>query len=235
MSSLGPARLVGVAITVALVMFSAVVHEVAHGFVAHLCGDDTAKEAGRLTLNPAKHLDPVGSVVLPLLMALAGGGVFAFAKPVPYNPWRLKNRRVDEVLVALAGPASNLAQALVGAGLANLVWGAVEASPSLYYSPLVPGLGMGWLALLYMLLVTYVQVNLMLCFFNLIPLPPLDGSKIVCMFLSGEALERYYEVQRYSMVVLIALFFILPRLGLDPVGWYLDLTAYNLAGLLLGA
>ena len=101
--------------SVALVMLSAIVHEVAHGWVAYKLGDPTAKQAGRLTLNPLAHLDPVGSVLLPLLMAWIGGPVFAFAKPVPYNPYNLRNPRRDEVLVALAGPASNLLQALVGA------------------------------------------------------------------------------------------------------------------------
>ena len=107
-------RLISIAVTVLLVMFSAIVHEVAHGLAAHLCGDDTAKEAGRLTLDPRAHLDPIGSVVLPVMMALLGGPVFAFAKPVPYNPYRLRKPRRDELIVALAGPASNLAQALLG-------------------------------------------------------------------------------------------------------------------------
>ena len=80
-----------IVLTVALLLVAAIIHEVAHGYVAHLCGDDTAKEAGRLTLNPARHLDPFGSVVLPVIMAIAGGFVFSYAKPVPYNPYRLKN------------------------------------------------------------------------------------------------------------------------------------------------
>lgn len=236
MSSLmGPAYLVHIVLTVALLMMSAVVHEVAHGYVAHLCGDDTAKEAGRLTLNPAKHLDPLGSVVLPLLMAVAGGAVFAFAKPVPYNPWRLKNRRRDEVLVALAGPASNLVQAAVGAVAFNLAWGAVERNPALYLEGVLPLVGETPMGLLLTVLVTYVQVNLMLCFFNLIPLPPLDGSKVLCMFLKGEALERYYQIQHYAMPILIIALYVIPRLGIDPVGAYLNATAGGLMTLMLGA
>ena len=163
-----------IVLTVALLLVAAIIHEVAHGYVAHLCGDDTAKEAGRLTLNPARHLEPFGSVVLPIIMAIAGGFVFSYAKPVPYNPYRLKNRRRDEVLVALAGPASNLLQAVVGALCFNGTWALVEASNELYFSgPVVLGLtGMQWLLTA---LSTYVWVNLMLAFFNLIPLPPLDG------------------------------------------------------------
>lgn len=222
-----------IALTVALLLVAAIVHEVAHGYVAHLCGDDTAKEAGRLTLNPAKHLDPFGSVALPLVMAIAGGFVFSYAKPVPYNPYRLKRRKRDEVLVALAGPVSNLLQAAVGAALFNGLWSLVEASNELYFAgPVVLGMtGMQWLLTA---LSTYVWVNLMLAFFNLIPLPPLDGSKVVCYFLEGEALQRYYQVQHYAMPILIVVLYLLPRLGLDPLGAYLDATAGSLYDLLLG-
>ena len=217
--------LVSMVVTVALVMFSAMVHEVAHGLAAHLCGDDTAKEAGRLTLDPRAHLDPIGSVVLPLAMALMGGPVFAFARPVPYNPARLRNPRCDELIVALAGPASNLLQALVGTALvaALLSPAALAAAPD------------AALALLDVLL-TYVSVNLVLCFFNLIPLPPLDGSKVVLFFLSGRARARYYELQNYSMAILLAALYLLPGLlRVDPLGAYLDATAGRLFGALIGA
>ncbi|WP_240307411.1 site-2 protease family protein [Thermophilibacter mediterraneus] len=217
--------LVSMVVTVALVMFSAMVHEVAHGLAAHLCGDDTAKEAGRLTLDPRAHLDPIGSVVLPLAMALMGGPVFAFARPVPYNPARLRHPRRDELIVALAGPASNLLQALVGTALvaALLSPAALAAAPD------------AALALLDVLL-TYVSVNLVLCFFNLIPLPPLDGSKVVLFFLSGRARARYYELQNYSMAILLAALYLLPGLlRVDPLGAYLDATAGRLFGALIGA
>ena len=217
--------LVSMVVTVALVMLSAMVHEVAHGLAAHLCGDDTAKEAGRLTLDPRAHLDPIGSVVLPLAMALMGGPVFAFARPVPYNPARLRHPRRDELIVALAGPASNLLQALVGTALvaALLSPAALAAAPD------------AALALLDVLL-TYVSVNLVLCFFNLIPLPPLDGSKVVLFFLSGRARARYYELQNYSMAILLAALYLLPGLlRVDPLGAYLDATAGRLFGALIGA
>lgn len=221
------------ALSVVLLVFSAIVHEVAHGYVAHLCGDDTAKEAGRLTLNPARHLDPFGSIVLPIVMGIMGGFVFSYAKPVPYNPYRLKNRRRDEVLVALAGPASNLLQALVGAAAFNGLWALVEANSQLYFfGPLA--LGMSAMELLLTVFSSYVWVNLMLAFFNLIPLPPLDGSKVVYYFLKGEALERYYQVQRYAMPILIFVLYILPRLGFDPLAVYLNACVGNLYNLLLG-
>lgn len=218
-------RLFTVALTVALVMVSAVIHEVAHGWVAWKLGDPTAKEAGRLTLDPRAHLDGFGSIVLPLLMALMGGPVFAFARPVPYNPRRLRNARVGELLVALAGPASNLLQALLGTAALGLLLGAGGLA-WLYTGP-------GWWLL--EALSTYVYVNLVLCFFNLIPFPPLDGSKVVLFFLFGEARRRFYELERYSMGILLLVLYVLPTLlYVDPLGAYLDATAGRLYLTLVG-
>ena len=217
-------QLVRVALTVALVMFSAVVHEVAHGWVALRCGDPTARDAGRLTLDPRAHLDGFGSFLLPLLMALLGGPVFAFARPVPYNPARLRHPRRDELLVALAGPASNVLQALAGTALLRLLveWGAGLPTEVVLWGVEA--------------LMVYVQVNLVLCFFNLIPLPPLDGSKVVLYFLSGEARQRYYELQRYSMAILIGVLYLLPSLlRVDPLSAYLDATAGSLFSALMMA
>lgn len=220
--------IVSVVITVLLVMASAIVHEVAHGWAALLCGDTTARDAGRLTLDPRAHLDGFGSLLLPLVMALLGGPVFAFAKPVPYNPYKLRHPRRDELLVALAGPASNLAQALLGAVVLNLSWSAVVEGV------LTGALSTDVASLLLQVLSTYVMVNLVLCFFNLIPLPPLDGSKVVLFFLSGEARARYYRLEQYAMPILIIALYVLPSLlRLDPVGIYLDWTAGGLYDLLL--
>jgi len=210
--------------SIVLVMVSAIIHEVSHGLMAYKLGDPTAKQAGRLTLNPLAHLDPVGSVLLPILMGLAGGPVLSFAKPVPYNPRNLRNPVRDEVLVALAGPASNLAQALVGAGIFRLIetYGA--------------GMSMEVWYILLIVLSSYVYVNLVLMCFNLIPFPPLDGSAIIFPLLKGEARQKYYEVQRYAMPVLLVVMYVLPTvLHIDPVGAYLDVTAGNLYMLLLGA
>lgn len=215
-------HLVSVAVTVALVMVSAVVHEVAHGAAALALGDPTAKNAGRLTFDPRAHLDGFGSVVLPLIMALMGGPVFAFARPVPYDPRRLRHPRRDELLVALAGPASNLAQALLGTLVLGLVLNNAPLSEPVW--------------VLVEVLLTYVSVNLTLCFFNLIPLPPLDGSKVVLFFLTGRARQGYYRLQQYSMVLLIALLYVVPGLlGVDPLGIYLDATAGRLYSLMLSA
>ena len=202
------------AISVALVMFSAIVHEVAHGWMALKLGDPTAKEAGRLTLDPRAHLDGFGSVVLPLIMAAMGGPVFAFAK--------------DDALVALAGPVSNILQALLGTALVYAVWNLgydAVASGALAYEVLFWAMRLA---------TTYVYVNLTLAFFNLIPLPPLDGSKLILPLLKGKAKMEYYRIQQYAMPILLILLYVLPQfLRVDPLGAFLDLTAGNLYDLLL--
>lgn len=223
-------QIIWVVVTVVLVMVSAIVHEVAHGLAALACGDATAKEAGRLTLDPRAHLDGFGSVLLPILMALLGGVVFGFAKPVPYNPRRLRHPRRDELIVALSGPASNLLQALLGAALLGLVWyfGVPAATKGTLSVDIL-----GWLL---DLPAAYISVNLTLCFFNLIPFPPLDGSKIVLFFLTGAARRRFYELNRYAMPVLVIVLYLLPRvLGVDPLGSYLDATAGELYGAIMRA
>ena len=206
------------AISVALVMFSAIVHEVAHGWMALKLGDPTAKEAGRLTLDPRAHLDGFGSVALPLIMAAMGGPVFAFAKPVPYDPRRLRNPGKDDALVALAGLVSNILQALLGTALVYAVWNLgydAVASGALAYEVLFWAMRLA---------TTYVYVNLTLAFFNLIPLPP----------LKGKAKMEYYRIQQYAMPILLILLYVLPQfLRVDPLGAFLDLTAGNLYDLLL--
>ena len=149
-----------------------VIHESAHALAAYVLGDKTARSRGRVSLNPLAHIDPFGTVLLPLLMLAAGGPVFAFAKPVPVYLNNLKHPKRDELLVALAGPLSNallaLAAALIGYVLLPLLAG--QAPMSLLYS-------------LFSFFMTFIVVNLSLAFFNLIPLPPLDGSSILVPFL----------------------------------------------------
>ena len=215
------------AISVALVALSASVHEFAHGWMALKCGDATAKEAGRLTLNPLAHLDPFGSFILPLLMAVAGMPVFAAAKPVPFNPRRLNNPARDEALVALAGPVSNLLQAVLGTVVLYLVITFVEP---LALAGTVPYEVFYWIAIA---VNSYVYVNLSLAFFNLIPLPPLDGSKLISPLLKGDARRIYNTVQAYSLPILMGVLYVLPSVvRIDPLGWYLDLTVENVYNLL---
>jgi Zn-dependent protease len=210
--------------SVVIVLVATVFHELAHAATANALGDPTAKERGRLTLNPFAHLDPVGSVVLPILMALAGGPIFAFAKPVPYNPHRLRHPIRDEVLVALAGPFANLIQALLGAGIFHLFMGVYDSGQ----------MDAAIAIQILQVLASYTYLNLMLMFFNLIPLPPLDGSAIISPLLRGRAREAYYQVQRYSMPVLLAIMFLVPMVfHVDPLGIYLRATAGRAADLIL--
>ncbi len=224
-------RYIMMAISVALVAVSASIHEFAHGWMALRCGDPTAKEAGRLTLNPLAHLDPFGSFMLPLMMALAGMPVFAAAKPVPFNPRRLNNPARDEALVALAGPVSNIIQALVAAALLYLEITFLE--PLALRDRFNGGFGYDIFYLLVLITNSYLYVNLSLAFFNLIPIPPLDGSKLISPFLKGESRRIYNTLQAYSLPILMIVLYVVPTVfRVDPLGWYFDLTVDNVYDLL---
>lgn len=206
------------------VVVGIVVHESAHALAAYALGDATARRRGRVSLNPLNHIDPFGTVILPLLMILAGGPVFAFAKPVPVYLGNLKHPKRDEVLVALSGPASNIA---LSAMFALLLHALSPAAASGVISLAVANL-------LASLCVTSIVVNLSLAFFNLIPLPPLDGSSVLVLFLKGQALQSYYRLQQYAMPILIIVLYLVPMvLRIDLVGMYFDVTVYPLANLLL--
>lgn len=201
-----------------------VLHEVAHGFAAYKLGDPTAKQSGRLSLNPLKHLDPFGTVILPLLLMVAHAPIFGYAKPVPYNPAYFKNRRTGDVIVGFAGPAANLAQAAVGSAVA---WVLYPAAPQLVQTSDV-------FAYFYlMFLPLYVLVNLYLMMFNILPVPPLDGSSIYAVLIPEKHLRVYYEVERYAMPVLLILLLVVPYVSpIDPISIYMDATAGNLANLM---
>lgn len=206
------------------VVVGIVVHESAHALAAYALGDATARRRGRVSLNPLNHIDPFGTVILPLLMILAGGPVFAFAKPVPVYLGNLKHPKRDEVLVALSGPASNIALSVM---FALLLHALSPAAASGVISLAVANL-------LASLCVTSIVVNLSLAFFNLIPLPPLDGSSVLVLFLKGQALQSYYRLQQYAMPILIIVLYLVPMvLRIDLVGMYFDVTVYPLANLLL--
>lgn len=197
-----------------------VFHEVAHGFVAWKLGDPTAKSQGRLSLNPIKHVDPFGTVILPLLLMFAGGPVFGYAKPVPYNPAYFKNVRKGELLTGLAGPAANLCLGLIGALMCYL----------LVLPGFIPLDIANWI---FIVCYYFVMVNFCLMFFNLLPIPPLDGSSIIAVFLSDKALRKYYSVQRYALPVLMILLIAVPYIfNFSPIGIYIDATAGNLTSLL---
>lgn len=179
---------------------SVILHEVSHGFVAKLCGDDTAQRAGRLTLNPFAHVDILGTIIVPFVMAMSGIGAWGWAKPVPVNVARLRHPRNQGVLVSLVGPAVNVALALVAA---------------LVYRDFVPvadkfGAFGGILPLSAQpVWVQFVFVlgfeNVLLAVFNLIPLPPLDGSVVVERLLPARALPGYYRIRPYTIMIPLAL------------------------------
>lgn len=179
---------------IAALILSIVIHEVAHGFMANWLGDPTARLAGRLTLNPMSHIDPVGSVIVPALLAFSGSGVlFGWAKPVPYNPYNLKHQRWGEALVAFAGPLVNIVIAVVFALIIRVGGGA---------------LGPGFVELAAYI----VYINILLALFNLIPVPPLDGSKVLAGILPWHAAARYRElgarIEQYGLFATFAFMFV---------------------------
>ncbi len=197
-----------------VIIMSIVIHEMAHGYTAYLLGDKTAANAGRLSFNPIRHLDPFGSIILPFLMVAFGGPMIGYAKPVPYNPNNLKDPKRDEVLVALAGPLSNFILAFVACGL--LVAFKFSDTALLILKPLM-------------------LVNLSLMFFNLIPFPPLDGSSLISIFLPKKAMVYYYKVQYYSMPILLAVLYVLPAFfHIDIISVYLSYTIGATVKFLMG-
>jgi Zn-dependent protease len=172
--------------SIIVLIFSVVIHEVAHGYAAYLLGDKTALYAGRLTLNPLKHLEWFGSFILPVISYATGGILLGWAKPVPYNPYNLKNTRWGEALVAVAGPASN--------GMIALVFGLCVQ----YGQSFLSG---GFITMALMITI----INIVLMVFNLVPIPPLDGSKILFAVVPSPSLQGIYE--RYGFFILIIFIF----------------------------
>jgi len=171
-----------------ILLFSVIIHEVFHGLAALYFGDDTAEKMGRLTLNPIKHLDPIGSVLLPLILVIMNSGfIFGWAKPVPYNPLKLKNPRRDTALLALSGPLANFSLAL----FFGLITRVIMITSS--FISLLP----------YLMFI--VWINLILGIFNLMPIPPLDGSKILFYLFPSRELEMI--LSQYGIILL--LFFIM--------------------------
>ena len=181
-----------IAIWVIPVVFGITVHEVAHGWVANRFGDPTARLAGRLTLNPVKHVDPVGTVVVPLLLLFFSGFILGWAKPVPVNARRLNNPRRDMAIVALAGPASNLVMALL--------WALVVKLGLFYHN----GLGGAAVLLVYMG-IAGVFINTILCVLNLLPLPPLDGGRVLTSLLPPPWASVVGRLEPFGLVIILIL------------------------------
>lgn len=176
--------------TIALLIMSVVIHEVSHGYAANALGDPTAKLAGRLTLNPAKHLDMFGSFIVPVLGFFAGGFIFGWAKPVPYNPYNLSNQRWGEAAVAAAGPIVNILIAVIFGLIIRFGIGTLPAS-------FIEIAGL------------LVLINLILAFFNLIPIPPLDGSKILFAILPQHMRGLRMQLEQYGFFLVLIFVFVL--------------------------
>ncbi|MGX8883448.1 site-2 protease family protein [Methylovorus sp. SPW-M1] len=173
------------------VIFAITVHEAAHGYAARYFGDMTAHQAGRITLNPLRHIDPIGTILIPALTLFFGGILFGWAKPVPVDFSRLRHPKKDMLWVAAAGPASNLIMALIWA----LIW---KFAPALSPSMAVP---------LSLMAQAGIMINVVLMVLNLLPLPPLDGGRIAVSLLPNHLAEKYAGVERYGFVILLVLLF----------------------------
>ncbi len=197
---------VDVIFTIIVLIMSVVVHEVSHGYIANFLGDPTARLQGRLTLNPINHIDPIGSILVPLASYFLGGFVIGWAKPVPFNPYNLRAGKWGPAIVALAGPASNLLLAVIFSVLLRL-----GLSSSFITAPA---------ANIFSIIIT---INLILAIFNLIPVPPLDGSKLLFAVLpyQWKAVQDFME--RYQLVLIFVLIFFGWRLFLPLVGSLLRL------------
>jgi Zn-dependent protease len=189
-----------------ILLFSIVVHEVAHGWMALKLGDSTARDSGRLTLNPIPHIDPIGSIVIPLLSYLSAGSVFiAWAKPVPINPINFKNFRRDDILVSIVGPFSNLLVAFCCAVLfvlSEYLFGPLKLIENTFQREMA--------AFIIHMFAAGITLNIFLAVFNLIPVPPLDGSHVLSAFLPAEISERYRQIGFFGILLVIVL------MRLDP-------------------
>ena len=190
------------------VILAVTFHEAAHGFVAHRFGDDTALVAGRVTFNPLKHIDPFGTVLLPALLLVTSGFLFGYAKPVPVDFRRLHHPRRDMVLVALAGPATNVLLAIAS----SLLFYAVDFTPRSVED---------WLA---RNLVNSLQINVVLCVFNMLPIPPLDGGRVAVGILPRFLADPLARLEPYGMLILMLIFILSYAgassvLGFSLLGW----------------
>jgi Zn-dependent protease len=188
--------------SILVLIFSVVVHEVSHGYSAYLLGDNTAKYQGRLTLNPIKHLELFGSIILPAVSYLTGGFIIGWAKPVPFNPYNLRNQKWGEAIVAVAGPLSNICIALFFGLLIRFGIASQFGQAFLYISSMI------------------VMINLVLATFNLVPIPPLDGSKILFSLLpyNMQYVRNFLERNQLFLVLIFVFFlwqFVAPVVSLE--------------------
>lgn len=188
-------------------------HEAAHGYAALRFGDDTALRAGRISLNPIRHIDPFGTLLMPGLLLLASSGQFTFgyAKPVPVNFWRLRNPKRDMIWVAAAGPGMNILLATISGVLFHLV-------------PYIPAAGSDWFA---ENLINSVQINCILAVFNMIPIPPLDGGRVAVGILPRSLAEPFARFERWGLLLIVSVVFLLPFIG-SKLGFDLNILPWLL-------
>ena len=183
-----------------VLLFAITIHEASHGWAALKMGDPTAYELGRITLNPLRHIDPVGTIILPLILILMGAPPFGWAKPVPVNPLNFQNPRRDNLIISAAGPLSNLTAAFIAyigiqllkALSPNLLLGQAGGLSNIAYG-------------IFLILYYSVVINIILAIFNLIPIPPLDGSGVLMGLLSEESARAYEKIRPYGFLILIVL------------------------------
>ena len=194
--------LTGLVLFLAMLVISLTFHEAMHAFMSHWLGDPTAKDLGRLTLNPIKHVDPFTTIVLPLVLLTLGLPPFLIAKPVPFNPFRVKYGEYGAALVGLAGPTSNFLLAIVGVSVMKLFGIAVGTTAYFYFG-------------------LFIQLNIAVFVFNMIPFPPLDGSRVLYAFAPDSLRKLMAKIESFGMMGIIAFMFVLFPL-LVPIVTYLN-------------
>jgi Zn-dependent protease len=185
-------------ISIFVILFAITIHEASHGWAAYKLGDPTAHVQGRITLNPIAHIDPFGTILLPAMLIIMGSPPFGYAKPVPVNPYNLRDPKRDNMLISAAGPLSNLAVAFVafiGFKMLSSINPEFLARNANLVTPL------------FQILYYTVLLNVILAIFNMIPIPPLDGSGILMGFLSDEANQKYDRIRPYGFFILVLLIF----------------------------
>lgn len=200
-----------------ILIFSAILHEIAHGFVAERLGDPTARLAGRLTLNPKKHIDPLMSIALPLILLLSGSPIIiGAAKPVPVDPFNLRDGRKDLAIVSLAGPLTNVALAIIASLIVKII---LMLDPNEFTN------------FLYSFFITVVQLNLLLAIFNFLPIPPLDGSKIFALLLPEKLANTFLSLGSIGFIIIFFLLLSGGELSLGTLIYSLLSFSQKLLGL----